>query len=128
LLLFLVVGFFGAAAAITAHPNRRRIAVPLLALAGAAWLLRLGPIYGPFQFVRWSVAYRDVPELAGVLSNGALVAAVAWLATALGGVTAGGSIARSRTASGSHGTALWGTGDQLLREEGLLLGRRTRDG
>ena len=128
LLLFAAVGFVGAAAAFAAHSSRRRMSLPLLALAGAAWLLRLGPVYGPFQFVRWSVAYKDVPELAGVISNGALVAAVAWLAIALGGVTAGGSIAGRRTASGSHGTARWGSGEELLREEGLLLGRRVRDG
>jgi type IV secretion system protein VirD4 len=128
LLLFAAVGFLGAAAVVAALPKRRGLAVAPFALAGAAWLLRVGPIYGPFQLVRWSVVYKDFPELAGIISEGALVAAVAWLGTAIGGLIAGGSIARRRRASGSHGTARWGTGGELLREEGLLLGRRARGG
>lgn len=128
LLLLGVVGLVGAAVACAARPGRRWIAPPLLAAAATGWLLRPAPIYGPFQFVRWSVAYKDLPELADVISDGALVAAVAWLATALGGVAAAASITRRRRASGSHGTALWSSGAELLREEGLLLGRRAQDG
>ena len=127
MLLFVAIAFLATAVSFEAYSNLRGLATPFLMLAGVAWLVRLGPIYGPFQFLRWSVTYKDSPEFAGIISNGALVAGVTGLASALGALIAANSFSRRRTASGSHGTARWGAGDHLLREDGLLLGRRAQD-
>ncbi|MGH7448164.1 MAG: hypothetical protein ACRELT_11420, partial [Longimicrobiales bacterium] len=124
--LFVAIAFVATAVSFEAYSNLRGLATPALMLAVVAWLLRLGPIYGPFQFLRWSVTYKDNPELAGVISHGALIAGVTGLASALGALIAADSFSRRRTASGSHGTARWGAGDHLLRDDGLLLGRKAQ--
>ncbi|MGH7448564.1 MAG: type IV secretory system conjugative DNA transfer family protein, partial [Longimicrobiales bacterium] len=123
----MAIAFLATAVCFEAYSNLRGLATPFLMLAGVAWLLRLAPIYGPFQFLRWSVTYKDSPEFAGIISHGALIAGVTGLASALGALIAANSFSRRRMASGSHGTARWGAGDHLLRDDGLLLGRRPRD-
>lgn len=117
----------GAAMATLLRSGLRRLA-PLLALAAAAlWVVRLGPVYSPFRFLRWSAVYGDVPELAGIVSDGVLVVGVATCAVATALLLAAGAGPR-RTASASHGTARWGGGEVFRRDEGLLIGRRPTDG
>ena len=98
--MFAALAFIGAAASFAAHASLRRLAIPLLALAGIACMLRSAPIYGPFQFLRWSIAYRDVPKLAGIISRGVFVAGVTGLTTALGALFLTGSLVSRRTTSG----------------------------
>ena len=125
-LILAAIGFVGAAVSFVTDRSLRRLVIPLLAFASVAWVLSLGPIYGPFQFLRWSISYKDVPELAHIISNGALVAAFSGVAAILGVLIVMGSVSR-RSASGSHGTARWGAGEELLRDTGLILGREVQE-
>jgi type IV secretion system protein VirD4 len=109
------------------RPATRRFA-PLLGVAAAVLsVASVGPIYGPFRLLRWSLVYRGIPTLAPILSDAVLMAAGVTIATTLGGLLALGSGPR-RVASASHGTARWGDGAALRREEGLLLGRHISQG
>lgn len=115
------------AVALLAKSRSRRYAIPL-ALAGfALYTVHLGPIYSPFQLLRWARAYHAIPELAAPLSEAYRVAGVTALASAIGGLVLLGSRSQ-RTVSRSHGSAHWGHGANLQSEDGLVLGRRIEDG
>jgi hypothetical protein len=63
----------GGSLAALAGRGTRRFGL-LLAVAAAGLLaIRLGPLYSPFRFVRWSVVYRAIPELAPIVSTGILL-------------------------------------------------------
>jgi type IV secretion system protein VirD4 len=125
--LVAVVGCLGAALAALLGRGTRRYALLLGLAAVALAAVRVGPVYSPFRFVRWSVVYREIPELALIVSNGILVVAVMAVAVAVGMLLAAGPVA-SRKTSSSHGSARWGRGGEFLREEGLLIGRSIREG
>ncbi|MGH7574925.1 MAG: type IV secretory system conjugative DNA transfer family protein, partial [Longimicrobiales bacterium] len=110
-----------------AKSRSRRYAIPL-ALAGfALYTVHLGPIYSPFQLLRWARAYHGIPELAAPLSGAYRVAGGTALVSLLGGLLLLGSRSR-RTVSRSHGSAHWGQGANLQSDDGLMIGRRIEDG
>lgn len=105
----------------------------LLAPAGLAVLCAAaarGPLYMPTEFVRWLHDYAAVPAAQPILSRG-------WVGFAVGAVTSGVFVliglhgSRRKTVSVSHGSAKWGSGDDLaitrteareLREKGSIAG------
>ncbi|MQA92724.1 MAG: TraM recognition domain-containing protein [Gemmatimonas sp.] len=99
----------------------RGFAIPFLAAAVAWWVASLGPLYGPFRFLRWAIVYHRIPELAPMVSDGILVS-VASTTAALFSLLALGT-ERQRKVSSSHGSARWGAGEPLRGSEGLLIGR-----
>jgi type IV secretion system protein VirD4 len=107
--------------------RRWRLAIVVAAASAILFAVQLGPIYSPFQFLRWTVVYKRVPELAPLISEGTLIAGLATLASALALLTVIGST-RRRAVSASHGTARWEAGEALRSEEGFLIGRRLSGG
>lgn len=120
-------GCCAAALVALVRPGARHLVLLLGLVAALLYVLPLGPLYGPFQLLRWSTVYRGIPELAPVLSTGGVVAGVTTMVLAVGLLLAAGSGVR-RKASGSHGTARWGSGERFANEEGLLIGRHAQKG
>lgn len=118
-------GCASAALVALARHGTRQLTLLLGLVAAALYAIPLGPLYSPFRILRWSILYHEIPELAPVVSNGVVVAGVTTMILAVGLLFVAGSGAR-RTASGSHGTARWGSGERFLQEEGLLLGRHAQ--
>jgi type IV secretion system protein VirD4 len=130
-LVVVVVGF-----RLAARPDGRARAPVLVIAAGVLGLLARGPFYHPARIFEWWPQLAARPEFVGLLGQTWLVAG--GLLVALG---AGTFVAvrppRVRKAGDSHGSATWGSGDELrasedqtqeLREGGgigdkLLLGR-----
>ena len=120
-------GFFAATIFLLVRRDSRPLAVPFAAAAAVLSVVRLGPVYSPVQLLRWIGVYRGVPELAGLISNGILVAGATTLVTAIGLLFFIGAPPRRRISS-SHGSARWGTGEALRGEDGLLIGRHPSTG
>lgn len=117
----------GASLFLASRRTSRRLAVPFAATAAILYFLRLGPLYSPVQFLRWATIYRSIPELAPIISRTVLMVGVTTMGTAVGGMLVAGSRPR-RKVSSSHGTARWGSGESLLEDKGLLVGRRLNEG
>lgn len=100
----------------------RRFAVVLAGAASILYVVRLGPLYSPFQFLRWATVYKEIPELAATVSHGIVATALTTIVMSFAALFVAGSTPR-RKVSSSHGTARWGSGE-ALREQGLLIGRR----
>ncbi len=110
------------ALAVCVVPRLRIASAPLLAVAVAAAIAAVGPIYPPHALVVWQARFGHVPDIAGALHAAWVITSIA----ALGGTLAVTTMWRRRRAtspSASHGSAQWGTGEALAGERGLLLGR-----
>ncbi|MBA2571481.1 MAG: type IV secretory system conjugative DNA transfer family protein [Gemmatimonadetes bacterium] len=114
--------FAGAALTASVLPSLRRLAVPLFAVATVVWAASLGPLHPPHRFLVWSEVYASIPAITPILSGGMLTLFAALLLSVLGSLVlvSGRGV---RMASGSHGTAAWDTGDELVQATGLLVGR-----
>lgn len=112
----------GAALSVSVLRGFRRLAFPLLAIAAVAYATSLGPVHPPHRFLVWNEAYGNIPAITPALTGGAITLFAALLLSVLGSLVLV-SGRGTRLASGSHGTAAWSTGDDLLQDTGLLVGR-----
>lgn len=112
----------GAALIASVLPGFRRLAIPLAAIATVAYAASLGPLHPPHRFLVWNEVYASIPAIAPILSGGAVTLFGALLLSVVGSLVLV-SGRGTRIASGSHGTAAWGTGDELVQATGLLIGR-----
>lgn len=103
------------------------VAVLLLAAAVVALALSLGPIYAPIRGVAWMVRYRHAPGVADILTQGVWVSGAALFVALTLALAARPRWAR-RPSSTSHGSATWGSGAELVRPSGVMLGRMLGDG
>jgi type IV secretion system protein VirD4 len=109
------------AAVLMAVPRARRLAP--LAIVGAPVLLYLaGRAYAPDRLFVWTWAYRHVPALMPVLRDGWVFGGGVF---ALLGVATAAAWHRptSVASTDSHGSARWGSGDELRGRTGLMLAR-----
>lgn len=100
--LMAACGCFGAAVFFLLRRGQRGLAAPFATTAGALVPLSLGPLYSPFQFLRWAIAYRQASELASIVSDGILVVAGSTIAAAASMLMVLGSRGE-RKVSSSHG-------------------------
>ena len=103
-------------------PRVRRGAGVLATLGLAAFAASLGPIYGPHRVLIWHAAFGQAPHVAPAFRAGWAVLACT-LVVVLAAVVTAWPWPRSPPPSRSHGSAHWGSGEDLRREDGLLLGR-----
>jgi type IV secretion system protein VirD4 len=109
------------AASILSQPRWLRTGLFLSATALA--IVSLGPFYSPHLIVEWySRSGQVAPHAAAVFRAGWLVLAAVAVCTTLS-ITHAWRGRSDRVPSTSHGSAAWGTGDDLARERGLILGR-----
>lgn len=101
------------AVALLTRAHLRRYSTLLALSATVLFVVWRGPIYSPFQFLRWARAYHGVPELAATITDAVRVAASAALVSMIAGVALVTS-RRRRTVSRSHGSARWDQGESLL--------------
>jgi type IV secretion system protein VirD4 len=109
------------AASLLSQPRSLRTGLFLSATALA--ILSLGPFYAPHRIVVWySRSGQVAPHTAGVFRVGwQVLAAIAVCTTAA--ITHAWRGRSERVPSTSHGSARWGTGDDLAGGRGLILGR-----
>lgn len=109
------------AASLLSQPRWLRTSLFLCTTALVA--LCLGPFYSPHQIVVW------YSRSGHVAADTAAVFRAAWLVVTATAIGASASITRAWRGGGqpvpstSHGSANWGTGDDLAKEHGLILGR-----
>jgi type IV secretion system protein VirD4 len=106
-------------------PRFRSLSVPLLVVAGGATLGGLGPIYAPHRIFVWYAANARVARTVPIFRLAWLVVVTVGVAAALA-LTTMWRRRRRPQPSDSHGSAHWGAGEVLRREQGLLLGRDRR--
>jgi type IV secretion system protein VirD4 len=87
----------------------------------------LGPIYPPYAGIVWLARLEELRHVIAKVQEGVWVFGGALTAT-LTLVMAARPGARRVAPSTSHGSARWGSGAELLRPSGLLLGRPISDG
>jgi type IV secretion system protein VirD4 len=94
-------------------------------LAAGCALAGLTPIYPPYNVVLWTVAYYRNARLIPIVhqSLGMLAACAVASIGATFGVRRG---RRPKAVSNSYGTAQWGDSSDLVRKEGLCMGRDAR--
>lgn len=118
----LATGLVLAAAALLARRRTRWVAPTVAFLALVVGVASLGPLYAPWRLVEWQARWYARADARPYLGWG-------WGTAGLLGclaVTAARLVdrrRRSHPASGSHGTAAWGTGAELAGPHGALLGR-----
>lgn len=127
--IFAACACLAAALFLLVRRSNRAWAIPSIAAAGGLGAASLGPLESPFHFLRWASVYGHVPELAPIVSDGILLVAVSTLAAAISMLVVLGRRPH-RTASSSHGTARWGSGEVLRGPDGLglLIGRSRHSG
>jgi type IV secretion system protein VirD4 len=106
-------------------PRLRRLSGPLVLVAACAGLGSMGRVYAPYGIFVWYAANARVPAAAPVFRRAWALVVMVTLASSLA-VTSAWRWRRRSSPSDSHGSAHWGTGDELCRERGLLLGRQGR--
>jgi len=105
----------------------RWLTLALAVAAASAYVAALGPLYPPYCLFVWYSAYHHITAFTSIFRAGWAVFAGA-AAVSSGGILAAGR-AVARPTSGSHGSATWGTGDELRFDDGdsegsaFLLGR-----
>ena len=112
----------GSGTALMLLPRARRWCGVCLVIAMCFATLGIGPTYAPHMIAVWQARYARVQTIAPYFRFGWLIVA----AVASGGAFSIVSIWRRRddaSPTKSHGSAHWGTGDSLMREQGLILGR-----
>jgi type IV secretion system protein VirD4 len=111
--------------------RRARAAAPAAAVclfaSAAACIVTVGPVYPPYAGVVWLARMGELPRVIAKVQEGVWVFGGALTAT-LTLVMAARPGARRVAPSTSHGSARWGSGAELLRPTGLLLGRPISDG
>ncbi len=107
----------------------RWLVLPFAIAAVSAYAAGSGPLYAPHKVFVWYAAYHHITAFAPIFRAGWLVFAVA-AAIVSGGILAA-RRAGVRLPSGSHGSAAWGSGEELrtggrAHGAGFLLGRDDR--
>ena len=106
--------------------RRSRAAAPAAAVcllaSAVVCIVSLGPVYPPYAGVVWLGRLEELPRVVARAQEGVWVFGGALTAT-LTLVMAARPGARRVAPSTSHGSARWGSGAELLRPTGLLLGR-----
>lgn len=117
----------GLALSLLPFASARRFSLLLLLLAGVAYGLSFcQAVYAPQQYVQWAVLSKGLRETSpyfDLFNEGLLAGGAAFLASVLC-VLLVRKPDRVLRQTGSHGTAAWGDGRELMTEEGLLLGRK----
>lgn len=117
----------GVALSLVPFSGPRRLALPFLLLAGITFSISFCPaIYAPQHFVQWAILLRGLEETSpyfDLFNEGLLFGGIAFLSAVLC-ILVLRKTDRVLTLSGSHGTASWGDGRELMTEEGLLIGRK----
>ena len=94
----------------------------LAVLSVAALAASAGPVYAPYRVLAWHAEYARVAAAEPVFRAAWLVLAGSLIAVCAAVLTAW-PWPRSPPPSRSHGSAHWGSGDDLHHDRGLLLGR-----
>jgi len=103
-------------------PWLRSLCLPLLGVAAGAAVCSVGPLYAPHRIFVWYAANAGVARSVSIFH-------VAWVVVVTVGVAASLAVTtmwrrrRRSQPSDSHGSARWGAGEALRRDQGLLLGR-----
>lgn len=127
----LVSGIISALLVLSAFYSRlrpiRRFAVVGFSTSVILYGIYVAPsIYAPQRYVGWALAYGALSQESPyyeLFNHGLLSGATAFL-LALAVVMVYRKPARVLPSTGSHGTATWGTGEDLATDEGLLIGRK----
>ena len=110
--------------------RRSRAVAPVAAVcliaSAAACIVSIGPVYPPYAGVLWLARLEELPRVIPKVQEGVWVFGGALTAT-LTLVMAARPGARRVAPSTSHGSARWGSGAELRRPTGLLLGRPISD-
>jgi len=112
----------GAGLAALLVPWFRSLCLPLLVVAAGAAVCSFGPLYAPHRIFVWYAANARVASTAQIFRVAWVVVVTVGVATALA-VTALWQRRRRAQPSDSHGSAHWGVGTVLHRDQGLLLAR-----
>ena len=113
----------GASLSVLLFPRMRRAFGPLFLLVVCAAIGAAGAIYAPHRIFVWYTANAGEASGSPVFRGGWFLVATVGVATAL-------IVARSwrrvqrLSLSASHGSAHWGSGEDLFLDAGLLLGRK----
>ncbi len=94
----------------------RWLTPPFAIAAASACAAGSGPIYAPHRVFVWYAAYHHIAAFAPIFRAGWLVFAAA-AAIVSGGILAA-RRAGARIPSGSHGSAAWGSGEELRTDRG----------
>lgn len=104
-------------------PRARWVTALLVSVGVCATVIAIGPVYSPHLLIVWQAAYAGVPGSLPIFR--VAWATVAGTAIGLGYLVTYAWRRKGQTLlSDSHGTAHWGSGDALIGEQGLVLGRR----
>ena len=121
----LAVALSGTGIALLLLPAAGPVGCLTILLAAATALAATGPVFPPWDIIRWQSAHGHSLRALPILRMGwTVVATAAISATAL--LTWGWRRRKDDVASESHGSAHWGTGETLRHPAGPLLG--TLDG
>ncbi len=101
----------------------RRLAGPLLLLAVCAAIGSVGPIYPPYRIFLWYAKAARV-HAAGSVFWGAWVLVALVALTSVFVILSAWRRREQWVPSDAYGSATWGSGETLHREEGFLLGRQ----
>jgi type IV secretion system protein VirD4 len=103
-------------------PRLRSLSVPFLVVAAGVSVCSVGPLYAPHRIFVWYAANARVASTAPIFRVAWVVVGMVGVAAALG-VTTMWRRRQRPPPSDSHGSAHWGAGEVLRRDQGLLLGR-----
>lgn len=116
----------GAALAALLLAPSRRFALPLLLVSAVLLALSTcSTLYGPFRYFQWVIAYRGFDAASpylGTFREGLIAGSLGFSASVLAMLLLRAN-GRQLRPTGSHGTAAWGDGRELMTGAGLLLGR-----
>ena len=109
---------------------RRKVSWRLAPLGGVLLGLGVaglpsGTVYAPFELVRWSQWFTE-NGLLDMRQEALVVFGGVWAFLAVGLIAA--AKPGHRKTSGAHGSAEWGTGEELKRPDGFILGRDQVEG
>src|SRR5581483_5938324 len=114
------------AAALMLRRGRRFVPAGFLVVVACLFVAARWPIYAPYDVIKWAFVYRRTVALKSVFAQAAMVftgAAVAVIGATFGAIRGAGR----RPGTGSYGTARWGDARELVRGDGLLIGRDGRN-
>lgn len=117
------IAVIGASLVAVLLPTMRRSSGVLAIIGGVGVIASHGALYQPYMIVVWQARYGEIPTLAAQLRSGwILVGLVASSAGVL--VVSAWPRRKPSEPTASHGSAHWSTGESLLVEHGLILGRQ----
>jgi type IV secretion system protein VirD4 len=100
-------------AAVLFRFGNRRLSPLVFLGAGVVFGLSLGPLFSPFDIIKWWQAYQPFPEMKPELEIALQFGFVVLIMTFPASMFAASSFGTKRV-SNAHGTATWSSGDELL--------------